>query len=489
MIKNNVARGVSAGALAALLTACGHLPIARPAFDAMAEKRAGMPTDWTVAPMTGDTAAIVADYSVFNDPQLIAFVQEALENNRTLRAAVEAVKQSEASLTIARSSQWPFFRASAGARQSTLVDNFELDDTTYSFSFTGGYDIDIMGDINASVQASAAGLRSQQATYEFTRRQIAQQTARAYFSVIEQQLQLQLSQNSVARQRDTFRITQARFEAGSIAGDDLAQAEATLASSEAGIISQEAAVRSSIRALELILGRFPQNKITITGTLPEPPAAPPLGLPELTIRSRPDVVSAELNMISTFASNRIAQMGPWPQLDANLALSLSNATLNTTDDLFDFDDLAFSVGASIAQIIFDGGASFARVASSDAGKRAALERYGQTIIQAYGEIVGAMDQFNSLGARNTALQASSRSAAEALRLGELRYQEGSQSLLDLIQVRNGADNAEGALISNRSQRLSQWITLHAALGGNPTQSQPLPSPATLADKGRHEPRN
>jgi outer membrane protein TolC len=100
-----------------------------------------------------------------------------------------------------------------------------------------------------------------------------------------------------------------------------------------------------------------------------------------------------------------------------------------------------------------------------------------------------MDQFNSLGARNTALQASSRSAAEALRLGELRYQEGSQSLLDLIQVRNGADNAEGALISNRSQRLSQWITLHAALGGNPTQSQPLPANATLADKGRHEPRD
>jgi len=75
MINKNMARGISVGALAALLTACGHLPIAKPAFDAMKEKRAGMPTDWTVAPMTGDTSAIVADYSVFNDPQLIAFVQ------------------------------------------------------------------------------------------------------------------------------------------------------------------------------------------------------------------------------------------------------------------------------------------------------------------------------------------------------------------------------------------------------------------------------
>jgi len=55
MINKNMARGISVGALAALLTACGHLPIAKPAFDAMKEKRAGMPSDWTVPPMTGDT--------------------------------------------------------------------------------------------------------------------------------------------------------------------------------------------------------------------------------------------------------------------------------------------------------------------------------------------------------------------------------------------------------------------------------------------------
>jgi outer membrane protein TolC len=89
MIDNKMTRGVSVGALAALLSGCGHLPIAEPAFEAMAVKRAGMPADWTVAPMTGDPAAAVADYSVFQDAQLIAFVQEALENNLEVRFLVE----------------------------------------------------------------------------------------------------------------------------------------------------------------------------------------------------------------------------------------------------------------------------------------------------------------------------------------------------------------------------------------------------------------
>src|SRR5688572_12261010 len=115
MIKNNMARGVSASALAALLSACGHLPAAGPAFEAMSEKRAGLPTDWTLADMTGDPSAVIADYSVFNDAQLIAYVQEALENNRSLRAAIENVRQSEALLKQTRSGLWPSLGVSVRA--------------------------------------------------------------------------------------------------------------------------------------------------------------------------------------------------------------------------------------------------------------------------------------------------------------------------------------------------------------------------------------
>jgi outer membrane protein TolC len=121
------------------------------------------------------------------------------------------------------------------------------------------------------------------------------------------------------------------------------------------------------------------------------------------------------------------------------------------------------------------------VKTANSQQRAALERYGQTIISAYGDIVGAVDQFNTLGSRNAALQKASDAAQEVLRLGELKYQEGSESLLNLFTVRTSAENAESALIANRRARLEQWITLHTALGGNPTQSTPLATPASTAN--------
>lgn len=481
MIDKKMTRGVSVGALATLLTACGHLPIAEPAFDAMATKRADMPTDWTVAPMTGDSAAVISDYSVFQDAQLTAYVQEALENNRTLRAAIEAVRQSEAALQQTRSGLFPQVNASVGANAQRPTDNGVPDTDTYSFALRGVYNVDIMGDLSASIQASAAGLRSTEATYEQTRRQIAAQVARAYFTVIEQQAQLDLDRKSLDRQRQTFRITQTRFDAGSIARDELVLGESRLAQAEDSILASEASLRAAVRALELALGRFPQNKLSLQGTLPEPPVSPPLGLPELTIRSRPDVVAAELNMIQTFANTRIAEMGPWPQLDANLALGLSNTTVNTTSNLFSFDGLALSIGASLAQTIFDGGAIDARVKIANSQQRAALERYGQTVINAYGDIVAAVDTFNTLGSRNVALKKASDAAQEVLRLGELKYQEGSESLLNLFTVRDSAEQAESNLIANRRARLEQWIVLHTALGGDPTKTQPLATAANTAD--------
>lgn len=483
MIDNKMTRGISAGALAALLSACGHLPIAEPAFEAMSDKRAGIPTDWTVRPMTGDTAAIIADYSVFQDAQLIAFVQEALENNRNLRAAIESVRQSEAALQQVRSRLFPQVGASIGASTGAPVDDLSNSIDRYSFGVTASYDVDIMGDLNASIQASAAGLRSSEAVYEQARRQIAAQVARSYFAIIEQQMQLTLDRGSLERQRQTFRITQTRFDAGSIARDELVLGESRLAIAEDSILATEASLRAAVRALETALGRFPQNKLAVQGTLPEPPPTPPLGLPELTIRSRPDVVSAELNMIQTFADTRIAQLGPWPQLDGNLSLGLQNATTNSTTDLFSFDDLALSIGVSLAQTIFDGGAIDARVRAAESRERAALERYGQTIINAYAEIVGAIDQFDTLGSRNVALQKASDAAQEVLRLGELKYQEGSESLLNLFTVRDSAETAESNLISNRRARLDQWIVLHAALGGDPTRATPLASASNTADGG------
>jgi outer membrane protein TolC len=193
------------------------------------------------------------------------------------------------------------------------------------------------------------------------------------------------------------------------------------------------------------------------------------------------VVAAEYNLIQTFGNTRVAHLAPWPQLGASLGLGLNNQTVNTTKNLFDFDNLAFTIGATLAQSIFDGGAIQGRIEAADSAQRAALERYGATVIDAYGNVVSAIDALNTLQSRDKSLQTASDAAKESLRLGELRYNEGSQSLLDLITVRDRADSAESQLIANKRSTLEQWVVLHLALGGDPTKPTPLATTANTAE--------
>jgi outer membrane protein TolC len=185
------------------------------------------------------------------------------------------------------------------------------------------------------------------------------------------------------------------------------------------------------------------------------------------------VVAAEYDLIQTYGSTRVARLARWPQLDASIGLSLQNQTLNNTTNLFDLDGVAYTLGATLAQTLFDGGLIGGRIEAAEARERAALQRYGQTIIEAYASVLNALDQFATLESRTRSLQTASDAARETLRLGELRYNEGSQSLLDLINVRDRADAAESQLIATRRAKLEQWIVLHQSLGGDPTTTQPL----------------
>jgi outer membrane protein TolC len=371
-------------------------------------------------------------------------------------------------------------------RSETPNDDLDIElGDRYSSRLSVTYDVDIMGDLSASIRSQAAGFRSTQAVTEQTRRQIAAQTVRAYFAVIEQQLQLALERRSFERSQQTFRIVETRFSAGSIDQGEFVNGQAQLRGAEDSILAAENSARASVRALEVILGRFPQNKLAIEGTLPEPPPTPALGLPELTIRSRPNVVAAELRMIQTFAAQRRSSMAPWPQLGADLSAVVSSGS-DSPSDLFNMDDLALNLGATLAQTIFDGGVIDARVKTADSQVRQALIQYGQTVIDAYAEIVTAVETFKNLESRQRATQARYEAQAQVLRLNDLKYQEGSVSLFELIQQQEAADNAESTMINLRRSRLDQWITLHTALGGNPTAPTPINNPKNVADEGRHD---
>ncbi|MDV7400759.1 TolC family protein, partial [Arthrospira platensis SPKY1] len=76
-----------------------------------------------------------------------------------------------------------------------------------------------------------------------------------------------------------------------------------------------------------------------------------------------------------------------------------------------------------------------------------------------------------------------REAERALRLSELRYREGSDSLGTLLDTQRSLFSAQDQLIQLRLARLGATVDLYKALGGGWQEGQPL-NLGTAADRAQ-----
>jgi len=190
-----------------------------------------------------------------------------------------------------------------------------------------------------------------------------------------------------------------------------------------------------------------------------PNADTPLSL----IERRPDIVSDGLAVAASFYNLDQTKANRLP------TLSLSASTGSTSDQLKDLpnpDQIFINLASSLTYLIFDNGFNKALVEEATAQQRAALSAYAGTILKSLEEVETSLDQLTVLELQVNALRLSASEANRALRIANIRYNEGEADLLDTLNIEARVVSAESALVSAERAVLNEWITLNLALGGS-----------------------
>ena len=108
--------------------------------------------------------------------------------------------------------------------------------------------------------------------------------------------------------------------------------------------------------------------------------AVPLGVPSELLQRRPDIASAERQVVAANAQIGIERSAFFPSLSLGGTLGSSQSRLG---DLLSASGALWSLGVSVAQTVFDAGAIRARVEGAEAGLDAAIARYRQTVLAAF----------------------------------------------------------------------------------------------------------
>jgi multidrug efflux system outer membrane protein len=439
-----------------------------------------MPAAYAELSQTGAAVTAPDWWRSFNSDELSALVAAALTANPDLAIATERILQAEVQVRIAGASLLPEVGFGAGtSRRKTHPDGGPWSTSDGSnAAFSASYEIDLWGRNAAGVRAAASSLRATRYDFETVRLTLVTSVASTYFQVLSLRGRLATARENLVIAERVFAVVDARVRHGAASALDLARQQAAVLGQRAAIPPLELQERQALFALALLLGRAPEGFNAGTNTagtnaavatnltdLAVPQIAP--GLPaELLIR-RPDLASAEAQLAAANANIIAARAALLPSIQLTGSAGLaSNVLLN----FLNAPTAALALGASLAQTIFDGGRLRGQVDVAASRERELIESYRRAILAALADVETALASSSRSTEQELLQQQILEQARRALRLAEIRYREGVDDLLTLLDAQRTLFQAQDQLAQIRLSRLQAAIGLFKALGGGWTMA-------------------
>ncbi len=428
-----------------------------------------MPSQWAASAESPDTVGPLATdwLARFDDPWLDALVAEALAYNANLNQTAARLDAALATADSAAASFWPAFTFSLDAIRSRTPANPPLvPDTTYastlSANLTASWEVDVWGRVRDRARAAGAEADASAADFEGARLSIAAATARAWFTLLEARLQRELTERDVENRARVLRLVERRYASGLSASVDVRLSRSELAGRQATLQQRRQFERESARALELLMGRYPDASLGYDMPLPALPVLDGAGAPVELLARRPDLQAAERRLEAAGLRAEDARKALLPRL--TVTGSLSNQQ-NEIADLFDTERMAGNLIAGLVQPLFQGGRLIADAQAARARAVDALYGYLNSALAAFQEVENALAAEALLAAREAALKVSLENAIAAERLTERDYAAGLTTIFNLLDAQSRRISAESALISVNRERLTNRIALYLAVAG------------------------
>ena len=117
------------------------------------------------------------------------------------------------------------------------------------------------------------------------------------------------------------------------------------------------------------------------------------------------------------------------------------------------------------QPIFRAGAVGSLIEGAEARKRIALAQYVQSVQNAFRDVHDALATSESNQQIESLAQQRVTALKEALRLSDLRYQNGYSSYLEVLNAQRDLMSEESTIIDAKRAHLSAIVNVYKAVGG------------------------
>ena len=401
-------------------------------------------------------------WTLFNDPALNALEDKVKVSNQTLIANEAAYRAARALVAEQRANLFPVISADGGASRSGGGSNTGRTQSSYKVDIGVSWEVDLWGRIRRQIAAAKAEAQASQADLAAATLSIQGELATDYFGLRAADAQVALDQLSVQGYQRGATIAQNRYNAGVGARSDLLEAQTLVANAKADLASSQRQRATYEHAIATLTGQAPGDFTLITAAWVQNVPDVPVSVPSTLLQRRPDIAGDERRVAAANEQIGIARTAYFP----NLSLTGSGGFgASQIGSLFSASNAVWSIGAAVADNIFDFGARKAQVDVARATYDESVAHYRQTVLTALQDVEDQLVATRILIQQYQLRQQASTAADQAEQIVLNQYQAGQISYTDVITAQNQAYTARNALIQAQVQRQTTAVALIQSLGG------------------------
>lgn len=430
-----------------------------------------VPVSWKNAagfPVAAPDRDLARWWKSFNDPTLGRLISDGLSNSPDVASAMARVRESRASRKATAASLFPSLSGSTSASASFTDPRGGSTVTreSYSAGLSASWEVDLYGKNRNNLLAASAALGASEESLHSVRASLAAEIASAYVQLRSSEAGLSVLERNIKTQGETFQFVSWRTQVGEADQFEENQAKTGLEQAKAAIPSVRQSIEQTRNRLALLCGREPGSLDALlssgTGDVPAPSRRLAIGIPADTLRQRPDVRVAGLQLIASVARTEAAKAERFPSLGLSGSLGVNALSARK---IFDPEAVTGSVVAGLAGPIFDAGRIRANIEASNAATDQALESYRSTVLTGLSEVEDALIACKRSSERLEIIRNAAVLARESDRLARLQYEAGELDFLSVLDSQRTLLGLEDSLLSTQADRTNAYIRLYQALGG------------------------
>ena len=424
----------------------------------------------------------------FGSAELNELIDQARAQNLDIAAAIARVRQADAQVRISGAALLPTLGASGNASwthtsisssssrssrggstssssSGTSVNSSKgaIETHSYSIGLNAAYEVDFWGKNRATQQAARASAVFSRFDQQVVALTVVTSVANTWFSALALADRLDVARHNLADAEQSLAVIRGRLDAGTATALDVAQEEALVAGERAVIPGLRSQLDQQLIGLGILVGRPPEAINLRPGSLTDlslPAVAP--GLPSSLLQRRPDVASAEAQLVAANFDIKAARAAFFPTIQLTGSAGFQNGALTT---LFGPGGFLASMALGLLQPIFDGGLLRGQLELSKGRYEELLADYRKAVLQAFTDVEDALTAWRFTTEQEALQRLAVAAAQRSANIAREQMRAGTVDVTTVLQAETTLFNDQDNLAQVRLARFQALLNLYKALGG------------------------